>query len=129
MAAVWLLGSLVAGPVLGLLGQVVRIGGVRRAALAAGTACGLLSGEGWHAVLVAPPWRLLAGSDPYHAEFVRGVVISEILRIVLPLAILAWLTVARRLWRAWPMLLVATTSSGVLSALLWCALGVAKDSM
>jgi hypothetical protein len=48
---------------------------------------------------------------------------------VLPLAVLVWLTIARRLWRAWPMLLVATTSSGVFSALLWYALGAAADSL
>jgi hypothetical protein len=126
MMAVWLIGSLVAGPPLGLLGHVVRVGGVSRAALAAGVSCGLLSGEGWHALLVAPPWRLLAASDPYQAEFLRGVVISELIRIVLPLAVLAWLATARRLWRAWPTLLAATVTSCALGTLLWYALGAAN---
>lgn len=129
MMAVWLIGSLVAGPTLGLLGHVVRVGGVSRAALAAGVTCGLLSGEGWHALLVTPTWRLLAASDPYQAEFLRGVVISELVRIALPLAVLAWLATAHRLWRAWPTLFAATVAGGATGALLWHALGAAANSI
>lgn len=117
MTAVWLIGSLVAGPMLGLLGWLVRVGGVPRAALAAGVTAGLLSGEGWHAIVVARPWHLLATADPYQAEFLRGVATSSLVRIVLPFAVLAWLATAHRLWRAWPTLLVATITSGALSAL------------
>lgn len=129
MTAVWLVGSLVAGPTLGLLGYSVRVGGAPRAALAAGVTGGLLSGEGWHALVVAPPWRMLVVSDPYQADFFRGVVISNLVKIVLPFAVLAWLVTAHRLWRAWPALLMATVSSSALSALLWYMFGITATSI
>ncbi|MEV0130366.1 hypothetical protein AB0H83_18130 [Dactylosporangium sp. NPDC050688] len=128
MTAVWLIGSLVAGPMLGLLGHAVRVGDVSRAALAAGVACGLLSGEGWHAMAAAPLWQLLPVPDPDRADFVRGVVVSELVKILLPLAVLSGLATAHRLWRAWPMLLTAAVSSGALSALLWYVLAAAANS-
>lgn len=117
MTAVWLAGSLLAGPLLGLLGHAVRAADAGRAALAAGAACGVLSAEGWHAITQAPPWRLLALDSP----FFQGVAIGGILRVVLPVAVLVWLLTAHRLWRARPMLLavaaaVAATTTG---ALLW----------
>jgi hypothetical protein len=129
MTAVWLIGSLVAGPVLGLLGHVVRVGGLSRAALAAGVICGLLSGEGWHAMAAAPLWQLLPVPDPDQADFVRGVVVSELVKIVLPVAVLAWLATAHRLWRAWPTLLTAAVSIGTLSALLWYMMDVGANSL
>jgi hypothetical protein len=129
MTAVWLIGSLVAGPMLGLLGHVVRVGEVSRAALAAGITCGLLSGEGWHAMVAAPLWQLLPVPDPDLADFVRGVIVSELVKIVLPIAVLAWLATAHRLWRVWPTLLTAAVSSGVLSALLWYVLIAAANSI
>lgn len=122
MTAVWLIGSLVAGPMLGPLGHAVRVGEVSRAALAAGVTCGLLSGEGWHAMAAAPLWQLLPVPDPDRADFIRGLVVSELVKIVLPLAVLAWLATAHRLWRAWPTLLTAAVSSSALSALLWYVL-------
>nr|MDT0662114.1 DUF6518 family protein [Micromonospora sp. DSM 115978] len=117
MTAVWLGGSLVAGPVLGLLGHVVRVGRTRSAAVGAGVTCGLLSGEGWQ----TRPWLLL-GADPHHAEFIQGSVISELAKFALLLAIVAWLVRSHRLRRAWPTLLLAATGSGLLSALAWHAL-------
>jgi hypothetical protein len=51
----------------------------------------------WRGLACAAGGAALAASDPYHAEFLRGVVISELVRIVLPLAVLAWLATARRL--------------------------------
>ncbi|MEV4629925.1 DUF6518 family protein [Micromonospora sp. NPDC049523] len=129
MTALWLIGAVVAGPTLGLLGYLVRVGGVKRAALAAGVTTGFLSGEGWHAVAVVPPWQLLAVSDPHQTEFLLGVVISNLVRIVLPLVVLAWLVTTHRLWREWPALLVATVSGGALSALLWHLLDAAENSI
>jgi hypothetical protein len=123
-ATVWLIGSLVAGPALGLLGYLVRTGRASQAARAAGVACGLLSGEGWHALLVAPPWQMLTAADPSHASFFRNVVISEAVRVVLPLAVLSWLATVHRLWRAWLVLLAATIASATAGALLWHLLGV-----
>ncbi|MFJ8579442.1 hypothetical protein [Micromonospora sp. NPDC093277] len=124
MTAVWLAGSLLAGPLLGLLGHAVRANSTRRAALAAGVACGLLSAEGWHAIVQAPPWRLLALGDP----FFYGVAVGEIVRVVLPLAVLAWLVVAHRLGRDWPMLLAATVAAATAGALLWYALGLVQGA-
>lgn len=129
MTTVWLAGSFVAGAALGLLGHVVRFGRESRAAVAAGLTCGLLSGEGWQAVADAPPWQLLRIADPYQAEFFRGVVVSELVKIVLPLAVLVWLATVHGLWRVWPTLLVAAISSGVLSMLLWHLLHLAANKL
>jgi len=128
MAGVWLVGSLVAGPLLALLGHAVRMGTIPRAALAAGVACGLLSGEGWYALAVRPFWKLDL-NDPYRADFYRGLAVSEVIRVVLPLVFLAWLAVAHRLGRAWPTLVAATVSSAAISALLWYAVGAGANSI
>ncbi|WP_433532602.1 hypothetical protein ACQPYA_11545 [Micromonospora sp. CA-263727] len=129
MTALWLTGSLVAGPVLGLLGHIVRVGRASTSALAAGALCGLLAGEGWQALVLAPPWQLLTVTDPHHAEFFRGVVVGQLVKIVLPIVVLAWLATAHRLWRSWPMLFTAAISSGALSAALWHALYAAANSV
>ncbi|KXK63685.1 hypothetical protein AWW66_01605 [Micromonospora rosaria] len=125
MTAAWLAGAVVAGPILGMLGHVVRVGTTSLAAGAAGGLCGLLSGEGWQALVLAPPWQLLAVTDPHHAQFVRGVLAGQVVKIGLPIVVLAWLATTRRLWRAWPMLLIAAVSCGALSAVLWHVLYVA----
>ncbi|TYB39784.1 hypothetical protein FXF50_05285 [Micromonospora sp. AP08] len=129
MTALWLTGSLVAGTILGRLGHIVRVGKASTSALAAGAVCGLLSGEGWQAVMLAPPWQLLTVPDPHQAEFFRGVVIAELIKIVLPIVVLAWLATAHRLWRVWPMLLTAAISSGALSATLWYLLYAAANGI
>lgn len=129
MTSLWLAGSLVGGTILGKLGHTVRAGNASAAALAAGAVCGLLSGEGWHAVMLAPPWQLLTVPDPHQATFFRGVVIGELIKIVLPIVVLAWLAAAHRLWRAWPMLLTAAISSGALSAALWYLLSAVANSI
>jgi hypothetical protein len=124
-ATLWSLGSLVAGPLLGLLGHVVRAGTVLSGAMAAGFACGLLSGDGWHDFIVTSPWRMSA--DPQYADLVRAILISELTRIVPPLAILVWLTRVHRFWRAWPALVAATVASSGLSVLLWYGLRLATN--
>ncbi|MEU2665541.1 hypothetical protein [Micromonospora sp. NPDC007220] len=129
MTALWLAGSLIAGPILGKLGHIVRVGKASTSALAAGAVCGLLSGEGWQAVMLAPPWQLLTVSDPYQAEFFRGVVIGELIKIVLPIVVLAGLAKAHRLWRTWHVLLTAAVPSGALSAALWYVLYAAAHSI
>lgn len=129
MTALWLAGSLVAGTILGKLGHIVRVGEAQISALAAGAVCGLLSGEGWQAVMLAPPWRLLTVPDPHQAEFFRGVVIGELIKIVLPIVVLAWLATTHRLWRMWPILLTAAISSAALSAALWFLLSAAAHSI
>ena len=119
MAAAWLAASMVGGPLLGVLGHAIRGASVRGAALAAGAAYGLLSAEGWYA---APPGDLLRLSDPVFG----GV---AIVRMVLPLAVLAWLTVAHRLDRAWPTLLVTAFVTAATGALLWRALVLLHTAM
>lgn len=121
MTAIWLVGSLLAGPVLGLLGHLVRTGRTLSAAVAAGVAVGLLSGEGWQALMRTRPW-LLPAADSHWTEFIHGVVLSELVKITLLLAVLVWLVRTHRLGRAWPTLAVATIASGLLSALVWQSL-------
>ncbi|MEV2240417.1 DUF6518 family protein [Micromonospora sp. NPDC049891] len=129
MTALWLIGSIVAGPVLGKLGHVVRTGEASTSALALGAVCGLLSGEGWYAVMLAPPWQVLTVADPGHADFVRGVVIGQLITIALPIVVLAWLATVHRLWRNVPVLLATAVSSGALSAALWYLLQIAALSL
>ncbi|GGM05541.1 hypothetical protein GCM10007977_003330 [Dactylosporangium sucinum] len=112
MTGVWLAGSLVAGPLLGLLGHAVRTGPPRWAAGAAGVACGLLSAEGWATTV---PWRVLLSDDP----FVRAVAAGTAVRIVLPLVVLGWLAARHRLWAAWPVLAGAAVAGGVGGVVLW----------
>ncbi|MET7396779.1 hypothetical protein ABZS66_25180 [Dactylosporangium sp. NPDC005572] len=111
MTGFWLAGSLVAGPLLGLLGHTVRASSPRSAAGAAGVACGLLSAEGWAAVA---PWRLPLG-DPFYQAVAAGTAV----RIVLPLAVLGWLAGRHRLWAAWPVLAGAAVAAGAGGAVLW----------
>jgi hypothetical protein len=116
--ALWLGGSATAGPLLALLGQAVRSSAATHAALAAGVACGLLSGEGWYSVWSAPLWRLDL-NGPYGADFARGVALSQAVRVVLPLAVLIWLAVAHGLGRAWATLVVTTVVSAAAGGLIW----------
>ncbi|WP_326549755.1 DUF6518 family protein [Micromonospora sp. NBC_01813] len=130
MTGLWLTGAVVAGPILGKLGHIVRTGKASTSALAVGTVCGLLSGEGWHSVMVAPPWQVLTVTDPGHIEFFRGVVIGQLITIVLPIVVLAWLATVHRLWREnMPVLLAAAVSSCALSAALWHLLYAAAHTL
>ena len=128
MTTAWLLLSVVAGPVLGLLGQMTRTARLRSAALAVGVACGLLAGQGWQEDAMAPPWRLWAADGP-DAAFVRGIIAAELIMDIVPLVVLAWLATARRLWRAWPLLLIAMAVTATLSALLWHLLRTAANQL
>ncbi|MEU4156447.1 hypothetical protein [Actinoplanes sp. NPDC026670] len=128
MTTAWLLVSVVAGPSLGLMGQMARTARLPRAALAAGVACGLLSGEGWLHVAIAPPWRLWEVDGP-DAAFARGALATELVQVMVPLAVLAWLASARRLWRAWHLMVAALAITATLSALLWHLLRVAANHL
>jgi hypothetical protein len=119
MTTGWLLVSVVAGPVFGLLGQMTRTMPVPGAALAAGVACGLLSGQGWQEITTTPPGQPVAAVGGPDAGLFSGVGAAQLVEVLLPLAVLAWLATVRRLWRAWPILLVATISTATLSALFW----------
>ncbi len=124
MTTAWLLVSVVAGPVLGLLGQMTRTARLPIAALAAGAACGLLSGQGWQQVAMAPPWRLWLIGNP-NADHVLGILTVELVGVILPLAVLAWSATYRRLWQAWPTLVIAMAGTATLSALFWHVLPTA----
>jgi hypothetical protein len=117
---------MVARPTLGLLGQMTRAARVPIAALAAGAACGLLSGQGWQEIVTAPPWHLwgIGGTD---AVFAHGISAAELVEVILPLAVLAWLATVQRLWRAWPILLIATVVPATLNAPFWHLLRTAAN--
>jgi hypothetical protein len=117
---------MVAGPPLGLLGQTTRTASVPNAALAAGAACGLLSGQGWQEIAAAQPWRSWLTDGPY-AYFVHGIGAAELVEVILPLALLAWLATRRRLWHAWPILFIAMVVTATLSALFWHVLRTAPN--
>ncbi|GAA3344765.1 hypothetical protein GCM10020358_49310 [Amorphoplanes nipponensis] len=119
MTAAWLVASLIAGPMLGLLGHTTRAAPTRGSALAAGIVCGLLSGQVWQEITVAQSHSLQAAADILDGEFVPGLLAATLIQISLPLAVLAWLAHVQRLWRAWPTLLIAMISTASLSALLW----------
>ncbi len=118
MTTAWLLVSAVAGPSLGLLGRMTRTARLPDAALAAGTACGLLSGQGWQETAAAPPGGLPVTDGP-DAVLVPGVIAAGLVEVIVPLVVLAWLATAQRLWRAWPLMLTAMVVTATLSALLW----------
>ncbi len=124
-ALLWLVGSVIAGPLLAMLGQTVRSAGPAWAALAAGVGCGLLSGEGWFSLWRTPLWRL-DFSDPYTGEFAVGVATAEMVRIVLPLGALIWLAVVHRLGRAWPTLVAATANSAMAGTRIWAGIEHAR---
>lgn len=128
MTTAWLLVSMVAGPALGLLGQLARTARLPNAALAAGAACGLLSGEGWLQIAAAPPWRLWAVGGPGTA-FARGLLATEVVEVLVPLVVLAWLVWVRRLWHAWLLVLLAMAITATLSAGLWYLLRVTANQL
>lgn len=128
MTTAWLLVSMLAGPALGLLGQMTRTARVPIAALAAGAACGLLSGQGWQEIVAAPPWHLWGIGGP-DVVFVRGICPAELVEVILPIAVLAWLATVQRLWRAWPILLIAMVVTATLSALFWYLFHTAANQL
>lgn len=125
MTTAWLLVSVVAGPLFGLLGQMTKTMPVPGAALAAGVACGLLSSQGWQEITAVPPGQLIAAAGGPDAGFLRGVGDAELVEVLLPFAVLAWLATARGLWRAWPILLITMISTATLGALFWHLLSTA----
>ena len=129
MTAAWLLVSAVVGPSLGLLGWMTRTAPAPSAAVAAGAGCGLLSGQGWQEIVIPTgPWSLWAVGSP-DAVFHRGVSTAELVEVIVPLAVLAWLVTRRRLWHAWPVLFIATLVTATLSALSWHLLRTAADHL
>jgi hypothetical protein len=77
MTAAWLVVSLIAGPMLGLLGHKTQTTQTPGSALAAGVACGLLSGQGWQEITAAPPWALLTAA--VDGEVVPGFLTAKLI--------------------------------------------------
>ncbi|MGW4945041.1 hypothetical protein ACWEOZ_26015 [Actinoplanes sp. NPDC004185] len=124
--AAWLLISVLAGAVLGLLGQLTRTAPVPRAALATGAAYGLLSGQGWQEVTTTPSWLPWTAGGP-DAAFSFGIGPAEMIQVIVPLVVLVWLATVQRLWHAWPILFITMIVTGTLSALCWHLLRAAAD--
>jgi hypothetical protein len=118
MTAAWLLVSVVAGPSLGLLGRTTRAAPTAGAALAAGVACGLLSGQGRQEIVLTPPGLPWAIRGP-EVVVDHGIGTAPLIEIVVPLAVLVWMATGRRLWPAWPVLVTSTVATAALSALSW----------
>ena len=77
---------------------------------------------------MAPP-RRPGGIGGPEAAFARGISAAEMVEVVLPLVVLAWLATVQRLWRAWPVLLVAMVVTATLSALFWHLLRTAANQL
>jgi hypothetical protein len=71
----------------------------------------LLSSQGWQEVTAAPPGQLIAAAGGPDAGFLRAVGAAELVEVLLPFAVLAWLATVRRLWRVRPILLIAMIST------------------
>ncbi|MGX6606442.1 hypothetical protein ACWKSP_30590 [Micromonosporaceae bacterium Da 78-11] len=128
MTTVWLVGSAIAGPVLGLLGRIVTTGGISTSAAAVGAICGLLSGQGWQTAFLAPPW-IMPPSFDLHLSGFWPMSAGNLAQIVLPIAVLIWLATAHRLGRAWPVLLATAAAGTALCAALWAAFDIAQRSV
>ncbi|WP_432968965.1 DUF6518 family protein [Dactylosporangium sp. CA-233914] len=109
--AYWMLLSIAGGAVLGVLAHAVRTDTARRAAAAAGLACGLLAGAG--IAIVAS--RLLAG-DIGSAGLNEG-----LLQAAAGITVATWSFGRRRGPRAWPHYAAAAALACTAGALAWSA--------
>ncbi|MEV6342586.1 DUF6518 family protein [Actinoplanes sp. NPDC051851] len=113
MTAAWLVASLIAGPLFAVLGHAVRTAPRPRAALALGTASGLLLAQSVYEMAAVPPWRFP------DIPFSDGVLLPDITLTVLPLAVLAILATLHRLWPSWPLLITSLAAASAIGATLW----------
>ncbi|WP_433087930.1 hypothetical protein ACQP1P_18570 [Dactylosporangium sp. CA-052675] len=107
----WMLLSVAGGAPLGALAHAVRADGARRAAIAAGIACGLLAGAGI-AIVAAP---LFTGGA------VRGGPASGALQAAAGITVATWSFARRRGPRAWPLYGIAALAACTAGALAWSA--------
>lgn len=108
MTVVWLAGSLIVGPVFGVLGHTVRTRVPRRAAGAAAVTCGLLASEAVYRLVSYLPD---GGAVPP----------AEIIGVTVPLLVLTVLTVRDRLWAGRRVLPFAFAVAAGAGALFWWA--------
>ncbi|MER7277270.1 DUF6518 family protein [Dactylosporangium sp. NPDC000244] len=107
----WMLLSVAGGAPLGALAHAVRADGARRAAIAAGIACGLLAGAGI-AIAVTP----LFTGDP-----LRGGTAEGALQAAAGITVATWSFARRRGPRAWPVYGIAALAACTAGALAWSA--------
>ncbi|WP_433606563.1 hypothetical protein ACQP2P_30390 [Dactylosporangium sp. CA-139114] len=107
----WMLLSVAGGAPLGALAHAVRADGARRAAIAAGIACGLLAGAGI-AIVAAP---LFTG------DALRGGPATGALQAAAGITVATWSFARRRGPRAWPLYGIAALAACTAGALAWSA--------
>ncbi|WP_092543742.1 hypothetical protein [Actinoplanes derwentensis] len=125
-AAVWLAVSVAAGFALGILGNTVRHDTGRRAAVAAGIACGLLACPAVHALLIEPPAELMGlvvrGADEFYRSFHPAAAIG----LVVPVLVLVWLATRYHLGSHRRELLLSAGLTAVGGAVLWLLADVVR---
>jgi hypothetical protein len=120
-AAFWLAMSVVAGLVLGLLGNLIRERRPRLAAVAAGVAGGLLAAEGMHTLWVMQPWRGAGLSDAFYLTRLATYAATVLLAVVIVTAL-----VSRRRPRCWSVYAMSLAPSAALGALAWHAVDAVR---
>ncbi len=78
--------------------------------------------------MMTPPGILWAIRRP-DAVFAHGIGTAQLIEIIVPLAVLVWMATRRRLWQAWPVLLIAMAATATLSALSWQLLDTAANHL
>ncbi|GAA3303033.1 hypothetical protein Dvina_33020 [Dactylosporangium vinaceum] len=109
--AYWMVLSVVGGALLGPLAHAVRTDRARRAAVAAGVACGLLSGAG-----IAIVTSLLAAGNYGRAGLTEGM-----LQAAAGIAVATWAFARRRAARDWAVYGAAALAACTAGALAWSA--------
>jgi hypothetical protein len=120
-AGFWLLLSVGAGLVLGSLGHVVRNGPRHRSAAATGLAFGMLAAEGLYQLSRHYYW-------PIPDDFVRAVVVSNAITVVLSLVVTVVLLACRSGRGAWWTYLGSAVLAGGLGAVLWSLIDMVRGS-
>ncbi|MFI7023743.1 hypothetical protein ACIBMZ_13635 [Micromonospora sp. NPDC049900] len=122
-SVLWLVAAVAAGVTLGWLGSTVRCGTRLPASLAAGTAVGLLAGQGLHIVVTFQAWRVL--DDTFSLGNLVAAGVSVALATVGGTLLLA----RRRATRSWPTFIASAVVSSVAGALLWSQIESIRSTM
>jgi hypothetical protein len=108
--ALWLVGSLIAGAVLGVLGHLARTHA--RGPIAAGVTFGILAAEGTHTFIAN-----IGG--PLDATFTRDRLLASLLQIVLAALVIAAVMRLRKPPGSWPAFLIASVISLAVFTTVW----------
>jgi hypothetical protein len=120
-AGFWLLLSVGAGLVLGSLGYFVRSGTRHRSSAAAGLAFGMLAAEGLYQLSRDYYW-------PIPDDFVRVIVASNAVTVVLSLVVTVVLLVCRATRGSWWTYLGSAVVAGGLGAVLWSLVDMVRGA-